>query len=120
MDLIIDYGDDGAMLTGNQAAAALANVTVYVEAFKNEIIAKAAARGLGDDDAYALAALEHISDITSHAAVHFAKPIHDAVREAAFQQGVEPVYHVMTVKEALAVDGEMRSMALCGAIPEVS
>jgi len=120
MDLFIDYGDDGAMLTGNQAAAALANITVYVEAFKNQIIVKAAERGLDGEDAYALAALDHISDITSHAAVHFAKPIHDAVREAAFRSGSEPVYHVMSAEEALAVDGEMRSMALCGAIPEVS
>lgn len=108
---------NGAMLSYSQAAAALANVAMYTHAFSQQLHAKAVERGVEDSDMYAMAALSHITEITSAAAVKHAKRIGDDVRQTAFDQGVPAMYHVMNVEQALSVSHEMREAALCGAMP---
>lgn len=106
-----------AMLTDNQAAAALANVSMYAYAFAAEIHNKAVERGVELHEQYAIAALHHIVEVSGDAAVKYAKMVGDEVRQTAFEQGVPPVYHVMSREQALAVDGDMREMAFAGAVP---
>lgn len=107
----------GAMLTYSQAAAALANVAVYCHAFGMQLQQKAAERGITTDDLYAIAALEHISDITAAASANHAKRIGDEVRQQAFAENLPAMYHIMNVEQALEVQDVQREGALAGAIP---
>lgn len=112
-------GDTGAMVTDNQAAAALANVAVYADRLAYEIATKAAARGPEYDDELAFAALKHIVELTSEAAVSYAKDIGDTLRHEGFKRRKQPAYHVMSAEQAGEVEGAVRLMALAGALPEV-
>lgn len=107
----------GGTLTDNQAAAALGNVAVYAFAFAGQIQRKAAERGIDTDDMFAVAALQHISDVAAEASFKHARDLGNKVRQNAFQHGIPAMYHIMSVDQALEVDGEVRELAFAGAIP---
>jgi hypothetical protein len=112
--------DNGAMLTDNQAAAALANVAVYCDAFAVQVNNKAVERGLEADDMYVMAALSHITEVCAHAAVEYAANVGDTVRRNAFKSNLPAMYHIMNSEQALEIDGEIRAMALAGAVPTIA
>jgi hypothetical protein len=109
--------DDGAMLTTNQAAAALANISVYCSAFAVELNRKARERGITDDDMYAMAALQHIVDISSHAAVKYADKVGATTRQHAFAQNLPAMWYVMNAQDALELKDDVREMVIAGAFP---
>lgn len=110
--------EGGAMLADNQAAAALANVAVYVDTMAAELDRKAAERGADEGDEFVVAYLAHIVELTAAAATEYAQPVGDSVRRAAFRAHLPAKYHVMSAQQALEVSGDMRAMALAGAIPD--
>lgn len=109
--------DGGAYLTTNQAAAALANVSVYT-ATMALVLQNKRKRGIISPEAERIArdALRHVAEECT-AAAFVADELGDLTREGAFNAGDVPRYHVFNVRTAAELANALKSYAIAGGKP---